>query len=122
MLSDLISHLMKSAAADPFFEPFGIPSSQFPIMPMPLPLGPLGIGMYAILPITCETPCASTTPVTSAGHVVDWSACPIEINRSRSAASVLAAPGSAYVFRVCARHWMSSIDAVGWVVAIWLVV
>src|SRR2546421_4337229 len=71
MFSDLISHLMKSAAAEPFCEPFGMPSSQLPIMPSPLPLAPFGIGTYAILPMTWETPCASTTPVTSAGHVVD---------------------------------------------------
>src|SRR5881394_1317963 len=45
IFSDLISHLMKSAAAQPFFEPFGIPSNQLPIMPRPFPLGPLGIGM-----------------------------------------------------------------------------
>src|SRR5437899_5210174 len=112
MFSVLISHLMKSAAADPFFEPFGIPSSQLPIMPRPLPPGPFGIGMYPILPTTWETPCASTTPVTSAGHVVDWNACPIAINRSRSAASMFAAPGSAYFFSVCVRNVMASIDSV----------
>ena len=65
---------MKSAAADPLWDPFGIPSNQLPIMPIPLPLGPCGMGMYAILPMTCEEPCASTTPVTSAGQVVDWNA------------------------------------------------
>src|SRR5437667_11195895 len=62
--------------------------------------------------MTCDTPCASTTPVTSAGQVVDWSACPIEIKRSRSAASVLAAPGSAYFFSVWVRNVIASIDSV----------
>src|SRR6266566_1294422 len=55
MLSVLSIHLMKSAAACPFFEPFGMPSSQLPIIPRPLPLGPCGIGMYATLPLTWLT-------------------------------------------------------------------
>src|SRR3990170_2698498 len=47
-------HLMKSAAACWFFDALGTPSIQLPIMPMPLPLGPLGIGMKPTLPITCD--------------------------------------------------------------------
>src|SRR6266480_7347433 len=62
--------------------------------------------------MTCETPCDSTTPVTSAGHVVDWNACPIAINLLRSAASMLAAPGSAYLFSDWVRKVMASIDSV----------
>src|SRR4029077_6463925 len=57
-------------------------------------------------------PEASTTPVTSAGQVFDWNACPIAINRSRSAASVLAAPGSAYFFNDVVKKLMASIDSV----------
>src|SRR5437016_14238857 len=112
MFSVLISHLMKSAAACPFWEPFGMPSSQLPIMPRPFPPGPCGIGMQAILPATWETPWASTTPVTSAGQVVDWNACPMAINLSRSAASMFAAPGSAYFFNDWVRNVMASIDSV----------
>src|ERR1700745_3890833 len=62
--------------------------------------------------MTWDTLWASTTPVTSAGHVVDWNAWPIAINLSRSAASVFSAPGSAYFFRVWVRKVMASIDAV----------
>src|SRR6266568_8819918 len=69
------------------------------------------LSLHDALP-TWETPCASTTPVTSAGHVVDWNACPIAINLSRSAASMLAAPGSAYFFSDWVRNVMASMDSV----------
>src|ERR1700740_3662714 len=62
--------------------------------------------------MTWDTLWASTTPVTSAGHVVDWKAWPIAINLSRSAAWVFSAPGSAYFFRVWVRNVMASIDSV----------
>src|SRR5256885_16067944 len=62
--------------------------------------------------MTCETPCDSTTPVTSAGHVVDWNACPIAINLPGPAASMLAAPGSAYFFTDWVRNVIASIDSV----------
>src|SRR2546427_6683610 len=112
MLAVVSIHLMKAAAADPFFEPLGIPSSQLPIMPSPLPLAPCGIGMYATLPLTCETEGSSTMPVISPGQTVDWYACPIAINRERSAASVFSAPGSAYFFRLRVRKVTASMDAV----------
>src|SRR6202521_4758403 len=97
-------HLMKSAAAEPFVAPLGMPSSQLPIMPRPLPLGPCGIGIYATLPLTCDTVGSSTMPVISPGQTVDWYAFPVAIACERSAASKLAAPGSAYCCSFLVRN------------------
>ena len=65
-------HLMKSAAACWFFEALGTPRSQLPIMPTPLPLGPLGIGMKATLPATWVTFGSRTAVAISPGQTDDW--------------------------------------------------
>src|ERR1700682_5774806 len=111
MLSVLSIHLIKSAAAEPFFEPLGMPSSQLPIMPRPLPLGPWGIGIYATLPLTCDTVGSSTMPVISPGQTVDWYAFPVAIACERSAASKLSAPGSAYCFSFLVRKSTAVMEA-----------
>src|SRR3972149_8259866 len=72
-------HLMKSAAACWFCEAWGMPSIQFPIIPTPLPLGPLGIGMKATLPTTWEVAGSRTAVLISPGHTEDWEPCPIAI-------------------------------------------
>src|SRR2546428_1325538 len=102
---------MKSAAACPLDEALGTPSSQLPIMPMPFPLGPAGIGMQLTLPFTCETVEFSTISVISPGHTVDWYAWPIAMSRERSAASMLSEPGGAAAFRSCTRNLTALRDA-----------
>ena len=63
---------MKSAAACWFLDALGTPSSQLPIMPTPLPLLPLGIGMKVTLPATFVTAGSSTAVLISPGQTEDW--------------------------------------------------
>src|SRR5437867_5625229 len=65
-------HLMKSAAACWFFDAFGTPSNQLPIMPTPLPLLPAGIGMNVTLPATFVTAGSRTAVLISPGQTDDW--------------------------------------------------
>ena len=65
-------HLMKSAAACWFFDAFGMPSSQLPIMPTPLPLGPFGDRLEPDLADRPWNPWSDDGRVDLAGQVVDW--------------------------------------------------
>ena len=85
-----IAHLMNSADVAPFFDAFGMASIQLPIMPMPLPDGPAGMGVYSAFPMTCDVSELLTMPAISPGHTDDCSPLPVAKSCDRSAASVLA--------------------------------
>ena len=65
-------------------------SIQLPIMPMPLPDGPAGIGVYSALPMTLEVSALLTMPAISPGQTDDCRPFPVAKSCDRSAASVLA--------------------------------